>query len=175
MNPQNSKETDSVQGESRRQGIPVSSSQVEGSRSAENEVSLVGEALYGAGLDRPSKKATHRAPNSGIQLTDADAAIIKGMLIARDKDKVPVYRQSDIAAYFSINSGRLTEIKQGRKFGHVKPAVNGLPEPGPYVLVARLTHDNAVFARHVLDGLLEELSTIITNKRRQLERASNDA
>jgi hypothetical protein len=76
--------------------------------------------------DRP------RAPPSGIKLTTADAALIKGMLARGD-------RQSDIAAYFrGVNIGRISEIATEQKFSHVSAApLEDLPPPGPYSPVQR--------------------------------------
>lgn len=55
-----------------------------------------------------------------------DASLIKGMLIRKDK-------QSDIAAYFGVNGGRISEINTGKTFfsAPVSPA-EFLPPPGPY-------------------------------------------
>ncbi|VAV92832.1 hypothetical protein MNBD_ALPHA02-619 [hydrothermal vent metagenome] len=47
------------------------------------------------------------------RLTESDAEIIKGMLFRGDK-------QSDIAAYFGVNIGRISEINNRYKFAHVK-------------------------------------------------------
>ena len=44
-----------------------------------------------------------RARASGVQLTVADAAQVKGMLLRGD-------RQHDIAAWFGVNGGRISEI-----------------------------------------------------------------
>ncbi len=60
-----------------------------------------------------------------ISLTARDAAIIKGMLKRGDK-------QHDIAAYFGVNSGRISEINTGAKFTAVKALPSEhLPPPGP--------------------------------------------
>lgn len=68
-----------------------------------------------------------RAKPSGISLTEADTAIIKGMLARGD-------RQHDIAAYFGVNGGRIGEIASGQKFRHVNAAPTALlPAPGPYL------------------------------------------
>ena len=49
----------------------------------------------------------YRAKNSGIRLTEQDAAIIKGMLARGD-------RQSDIAAYFKVNGVSPKSTPAGR-------------------------------------------------------------
>ncbi|MFM2411543.1 MAG: hypothetical protein RL481_2371 [Pseudomonadota bacterium] len=67
-----------------------------------------------------------RANPSGIQLTERDAATVKGMLARGD-------RQHDIAAWFGVNGGRIAEIATGKKFGMVIADKNAnLPPPGPY-------------------------------------------
>ena len=67
-----------------------------------------------------------RAEPSGIKLTAADAAVIKGMLLRGD-------RQHDVAAWFGVNGGRVAELATGWRFGWVQPAPSGdLPPPGPY-------------------------------------------
>ena len=66
-------------------------------------------------------------PNGGQArwATEADAAIIKGMLARGDN-------QHDIAAHFGSNSGRICETNTGRRFRRVVPAPsNLLPPPGP--------------------------------------------
>ena len=80
-----------------------------------------------------------RAQSSGIVLTRADAAVVKGMLARGD-------RQHDIAAYFGVNGGRIAEIATGTKFTAVLPVPEVfLPPAGPY-LSGRHTRD-------VLDAL----------------------
>lgn len=67
-----------------------------------------------------------RARNSGIRLTEQDAAIVKAMIARGD-------RQHDIAAWFGVNGGRIGEIAAGRKFGSIVPAErSNIPPPGPY-------------------------------------------
>ena len=67
----------------------------------------------------------HAAPDND-RLNDEVAAIVKGMLLRGDK-------QSDIAACFLINGGRISEINTGKRFGDVVPAPEPLlPPPGPY-------------------------------------------
>lgn len=67
-----------------------------------------------------------RAAPSGITLTRADAALVKGMLARGD-------RQHDIAAYFGVNGGRIAEIATGQRYRDVAAApANELPPAGPY-------------------------------------------
>lgn len=63
-------------------------------------------------------------------LSAADAAIIKAMLVRGD-------RQSDIAAYFKVNGGRISEINTGKRFTNVPPANDNVPLAGPYTVDAR--------------------------------------
>lgn len=68
----------------------------------------------------------NRAGPSGIALSAADAALIKGMLFRGD-------RQHDIAAWFGVNAGRIAEIATGRRFVDVPMSYHDrLPPPGPY-------------------------------------------
>jgi hypothetical protein len=67
-----------------------------------------------------------RSKSPGIRLSERDAAIVKAMLARGD-------RQSDIAAYFKVNSGRICEINTGQAFVGVEPATpDQIPPPGPY-------------------------------------------
>jgi hypothetical protein len=67
-----------------------------------------------------------RVPSTGRKLTDADAAVIKGMLLRGDP-------QHDIAAWFGVNPGRISDINTGKRFESVQPSVNShLPPCGPY-------------------------------------------
>lgn len=69
----------------------------------------------------------YRAPSSGVSLTEADAAVAKGMLARGD-------RQHDIAAWFGVNGGRIAELASGKLFWWVRPdpVDQRLPPPGPY-------------------------------------------
>lgn len=67
-----------------------------------------------------------RAESSGISLTEADAAIVKGMLARGD-------RQHDVAAWFGVNGARIAEIATGRSFPSVRAESGRLPPPGPYL------------------------------------------
>lgn len=75
----------------------------------------------------------YRARASGIYLTEADAAQVKGMLARGD-------RQHDIASWFGVNGGRIAEVATGATFDWVAPApAYELPPPGPY-LSGRAAH-----------------------------------
>ena len=132
-------------------------------------IALVGAAIGGKRSPPKTKPSANRAPNSGISLTDTQASIIKGMLAARDADGVRVYRQSDIAAYFCCNPGRISDIMRGRIFRHVRAATDGLPPPGPYIVVNRLSHDAAVLAKNTLDKVVEEIEQVLRRARRVLD------
>jgi hypothetical protein len=77
---------------------------------------------------------TYRAPSSGVSLTEADAAIAKGMLTRGD-------RQHDVAAWFGVNGGRVAELASGKLFWWVSPAPvdHGLPPSGPYACGREVT------------------------------------
>jgi hypothetical protein len=83
---------------------------------------------------------SNRAPSSGINLTEQDAAIVKGMLQRGD-------RQHDVAAYYGVNGGRIGEISVGKNYRWVVPAPAWeLPSPGPYP-VADLVDNLAEMSR----------------------------
>jgi hypothetical protein len=59
-------------------------------------------------------------------------------------------RQSDIAAFFGVNSGRIAEINTGKRSSEVRAAgAEHLPEAGPYVMAGR----SALKARQTLEAL----------------------
>jgi hypothetical protein len=67
-----------------------------------------------------------RAEPDGERLDEDTAALIKGMLVRGDK-------QSDIAACFRVNAGRVAEINTKQRFALVTPApADRLPPTGPY-------------------------------------------
>ena len=69
----------------------------------------------------------YKAPSSGNPLNEKYAAIVKGMLARGD-------RQHDIACWFGVNSGRISEISTGAKFNEVEKADQTiLPPSGPYM------------------------------------------
>ena len=60
------------------------------------------------------------------ELTDADAAIVKGMISRGDKNET-------IAAYFGVNQRAVSNIRSGKKFTEATAAsFSVLPPPGPY-------------------------------------------
>jgi hypothetical protein len=68
-----------------------------------------------------------RAEQSGVTLDGEDVSIIEGMLARGD-------RQHDIAAWFSVNGGRIAEIATGARFPSVTAApVADLPPTGSYL------------------------------------------
>ncbi len=72
-----------------------------------------------------------RAQSSGITLSAADAALIKGMLRRGDS-------QHDIAAWFGVNGGRVAEIAVGVRFGEIQAAsAADLSPRGPYPKAAQ--------------------------------------
>jgi hypothetical protein len=89
-----------------------------------------------------------RAESSGVRLSEADAAVVKGMLKRGD-------RQHDIAAWFGVNGGRIAEIATGHAFHWVMPAAPAdLPPEGPYP-----SGKMAVETQRALDLALEALSS----------------
>lgn len=86
-----------------------------------------------------------KAEQSGISLTETDAAIVKAMLARGD-------RQHDIAAWFGVNGGRIADISTGKTFAHVMPAAGNLPPKGPYPC-GRSSNE----ARETIEGAIEDL------------------
>lgn len=92
-----------------------------------------------------------RAAASGISLTEAEAAIAKGMLARGD-------RQHDIAAWFGVNGGRIADIATGKKFPEVPAAaLEKLPPPGPY-----LTGRDAHAAMIALEAAAETINAALS-------------
>ncbi len=60
------------------------------------------------------------------ELTELDAAIVKGMIERGDKNET-------IAAFFGVNQRAVSHIRTNQRFGHVQAvAADRLPPPGPY-------------------------------------------
>jgi hypothetical protein len=101
-----------------------------------------------------------RATASGISLTAADAALVKGMLQRGD-------RQHDIAAWFGVNGGRIAEIATGDRFAHVTAArQEQLPPRGPY-MPGRIAHATAEGLEQVRD-ILEQATRDCEEALRQI-------
>ena len=94
-----------------------------------------------------------------MALSSGEIAIVKGMLKRGD-------RQSDIAAYFGINSGRISEINNDLRGAEVTAAdASELPEPGPYFVSARAalhTKQTLTALRDLIDQTLEEITVFET-------------
>lgn len=89
-----------------------------------------------------------------MALTIAEVAIVKGMLARGD-------RQSDIAAYFGENSGRISEINTGQRSSDVAAAdAADLPAPGPYFISGRAAiraKETLTALRELIDETLQEI------------------
>src|SRR3546814_6624832 len=67
-----------------------------------------------------------RVYGDDVELTSADASIVKGMIKRGDKNEA-------IASYFGVNQRAISHIRSGKKFGEVGMATQlQLPPPGPY-------------------------------------------
>lgn len=101
-------------------------------------------------------QASNRAEKSGIFLSSADVAVVKGMLARGD-------RQHDIAAWFGVNGGRIAEVNTGEKFATIQPKVDNLPPPGPYI--SGRASDNVkqelLSVKRSLENLLEKVEGIL--------------
>lgn len=90
-------------------------------------------------------------PEPTRSLQSSDIPTIKGMLVRGD-------RQSDIAAFFGINSGRIAEISTGQRAPEVQALrESDLPPPGPY-LAARSAHR----AKETLTSLRDLINETLT-------------
>ena len=99
-----------------------------------------------------------RAPNSGIHLADADAAIVKGMIARGD-------RQHDIAAWFGVNGGRIGEVSSGDRFADVPAQFDNLPPPGPY-LSGRSANEakmKLIEGKQALQKIIGDIDEMISN------------
>jgi hypothetical protein len=100
------------------------------------------------------------------ELNEEIVALIKGMLERGDK-------QSDIAACFGINGGRVAEINTGQKWGHTATApVEALPPAGPYPPPYELwkAGKSLWMTRVALEKVRENIETAITVVTRAEER-----
>ena len=88
-----------------------------------------------------------------MPLNDQEIAVVKGMLVRGD-------RQSDIAAYFGINQGRIGEISVGKRGEGVTAATaERLPPAGPYLAgrSALRARDTLVALRELIDEAINDI------------------
>ncbi len=95
------------------------------------------------------------------ELTEEDAAIIKGMSERGDE-------QHNIAAWFGINHGRISEIVNGKqnigeKFKHIEASKENLPPPGPYT-----SGQSQARTQKLLKELKENVTELITKMENEL-------
>lgn len=90
-------------------------------------------------------------------LEDWMVPLIKGMLLRGDD-------QSDIAACFGINSGRVAEINTGRRAADIEPAIEGLPPEPPYPSPYDLWKAGSALwaARVALSAVQEKIGAALT-------------
>lgn len=89
-----------------------------------------------------------------MALSGSDISIIKGMLARGD-------RQSDVAAWFGCNAGRIAEINTGQRGAEVHTAApDRLPPAGPYTVSVRgamKARETLTALRDLIDGALSEI------------------
>jgi hypothetical protein len=89
-----------------------------------------------------------------MALSAAEVAIVKGMLARGD-------RQSDIAAYFGENGGRISEINTGLRWANIAAAApDVLPPPGPYFISGRAAlkaKETLTALRDLIEDTLQEI------------------
>lgn len=96
-----------------------------------------------------------KAATAGVKISEADAAVVKGMLLRGD-------RQSDIASCFGVNQGEIAKIKAGSKHSRVVASpLSELPAPGPYKPV----RDYLAYA-----GELERVRTLLVGILADIEK-----
>lgn len=90
-----------------------------------------------------------------MSLTKGEVAIVKSMLARGD-------RQSDIAAYFGVNGGRIAGINTGATGAEVALSPpDDLPPPGPYFLSGR----SAIHAEEALEALRDLIDGALADMR----------
>lgn len=88
-----------------------------------------------------------------MPLDSHDVSLVKGMLARGDV-------QSDIAAFFGVNGGRISEINTGQKHQEARVAPpEKLPPPGPYMgaRTAYRAKETLVALRDLIDETLREI------------------
>jgi hypothetical protein len=90
-----------------------------------------------------------------MAFSNGEVALVKGMIVRGD-------RQSDIAAYFGVNGGRIAEINTEKYGADVRAApTDQLPPPGPYFASGRNTiraRETLVALRDLIDQTLTEMN-----------------
>lgn len=89
-----------------------------------------------------------------MAFNNGEIAVVKGMILRGD-------RQSDIAAYFGVNGGRISEVNTEQKGAEVSAAPQDqLPPRGPYFASGRSTiraTQTLTALRDLIDQTLEEM------------------
>lgn len=89
-----------------------------------------------------------------MSFSNSEIALVKGMIARGD-------RQSDIAAYFGVNGGRISEINTEKYGAEVRAAPQDqLPPPGPYFASGRSTiraTETLTALRDLIDQTLVEM------------------
>lgn len=91
-----------------------------------------------------------------MPFNNGEIALVKGMIARGD-------RQSDVAAYFGVNGGRISEVNTGKKGAEISAAPQDqLPEPGPYFASGRSTiraRETLTALRELIDETLSEMKS----------------
>jgi len=89
-----------------------------------------------------------------MPFSNSEIAAVKGMIVRGDK-------QSDIAAYFGVNGGRISEVNTQKYGADVKAAPQDqLPPRGPYFASGRATiraTETLAALRDLIDETLAEM------------------
>ncbi|UQR67591.1 hypothetical protein LRP30_21065 [Bradyrhizobium sp. C-145] len=88
-----------------------------------------------------------------MALNEGEIAIVKGMLLRGD-------RQHDIAAYFSINGGRIAEISTGQTGNSITASpAEDLPPAGPYMAgrSALRARDTLIALRDLIQDAINDI------------------
>lgn len=88
-----------------------------------------------------------------MPLDSHDVSLVKGMLARGDT-------QSDIAAFFGVNGGHISEINTGKNYPEVSAALlEKLPPPGPYMgaRTAYRAKETLVALRDLIDETPKEI------------------
>lgn len=106
------------------------------------------------GPESEEYRKVRRARPSGLRLSEAQARLVKGMLLRGD-------RQHDIAGWFGVNSGRIAEVKGGELYPEVSPArPEDLPPQGAPGRIALVSVQALRETRMLLETALDHLRLI---------------